>query len=287
MAHQTIREGSTGADVTAWQTLLVAAGAKLIPDGAFGPATKQATVDWQRSKGLVADGVVGPVSWSTAEGVPIPVVKTAMAGADATAYAVAKRSRPNLTERERQYAVTVARGEGGYGLGWAHPSAATIAASQKVGLTGFEGTGSNNWGADQGTGSAGSFQHVDYHADGTPYVGKYAKQLTPEEGFGRMADILFKGGKRGAAGTAEMKAAINAGDLEAAVLAQHRNGYFELAPEKYLVAVLRNYGQLSTNIGWSKLFGGSGGGGAAMGAGLAVAGSLVLGGLLWWARSKG
>jgi hypothetical protein len=279
MARQTIRRGSTGPDVDAWQALM-----KLKVDSNFGPLTEQKTIDWQRANNLVADGVVGPVSWATAEGTPIPAVKTSMAGADATAYAVAKRAMPELTERERQYALTVARGEGGYGLGWAHPSAQTIEASKAFGLTGYEGTGSNNWGADQGTGSAGSFKHVDYHADGKPYVGTYAKQKTPEEGFARMARIILNGGKRGAAGAAEIRSAINAGDLPAAVFAQHRNGYFELAPEKYLAAVLRNYGVLTTNIGWSKLFGGAA---AIGGAGLAVAGTLVLGGLLWWARSKG
>lgn len=283
MAHQTIREGSPAtADVAAWQKLL-----GITVDGKFGPGTKQATIDWQRKNGLVADGVVGPVSWATAEGTPIPAVKTSMATADVQAHEIARRAMPELTERERQYALTVARGEGGYGLGWAHPSAQTIEASKAFGLTGYEGTGSNNWGADQGTGSAGSFKHVDYHADGKPYVGTYARQKTPEEGFARMARIILNGGKRGAAGAAEIRAAINAGDLPAAVAAQHRNGYFELAPEKYLAAVLRNYGVLTTNIGWPRLFGAGGAIGGIGGAGLALVGGLVVGGLLWWARSKG
>ncbi len=56
-----LQQGSTGPQVTALQTRLKALGfdPKGI-DGNFGPGTKAAVMAFQRSKGLQADGVVGP-----------------------------------------------------------------------------------------------------------------------------------------------------------------------------------------------------------------------------------
>jgi len=151
---------------------------------------------------------------------------------------------PGLSPEAVQYLVTVARGEGFYGLGWGNPSAKTIADSKAFGLTGFEGKGSNNWGADQGQGTAGSFQHVDYHADGTPYVGTYAAYKTASDAAARMARILLK---------PNVLLALSMGDLHGAVMAQHDNDYFELAPEKYYSAVVKNYRALLQNLGWPNL----------------------------------
>jgi hypothetical protein len=60
----TLRLGSTGADVVELQSRLnlhMAAGLKT--DGAFGQKTEGAVKTFQRDKGLVADGVVGPKTW--------------------------------------------------------------------------------------------------------------------------------------------------------------------------------------------------------------------------------
>ncbi len=61
MSRSTIRLGSKGHDVTAWQMVL---GVK--HDGHFGPATQLATEAWQRAHGLAPDGVVGARSWAAA-----------------------------------------------------------------------------------------------------------------------------------------------------------------------------------------------------------------------------
>lgn len=60
-ARATIRRGSVGRDVAAWQSLL-----GLDPDATFGAATEAATMAWQTARGLVADGVVGRRSWEAA-----------------------------------------------------------------------------------------------------------------------------------------------------------------------------------------------------------------------------
>lgn len=272
MANPTIKSGSTGDAVKQWQKII-----GVTADGSFGPNTVAKTKEWQTAHKLVADGIVGPATWSLALGSKVAIVqKTAQAPTDLKAYEIAKRADPTLSETARQYVLAVARGEGFYGQGWGNPSAATIAKSKEFGLTGYEGVGSNNWGADQGKGSAGSFPHVDYHADGSAYVGQYKRQNTPEEGFNAMKKIIMNGGKRGATGAAAIKAALDKGSLHDAVFAQHDNGYFELAPDKYLAAVLRNYGILSANTEWKKTLSEAGGSIIKWVIGSAIAGAAVL-----------
>ncbi|WP_353949269.1 glycoside hydrolase domain-containing protein [Sporolactobacillus sp. Y61] len=53
-----IRRGSRGRDVVRTQNAVGA-----VPDGIFGPKTEQAVRAYQRRHGLVADGLVGPVTW--------------------------------------------------------------------------------------------------------------------------------------------------------------------------------------------------------------------------------
>jgi peptidoglycan hydrolase-like protein with peptidoglycan-binding domain len=60
-ARATIRQGSTGADVRAWQGII-----GVPADGNFGPATKAKTIAWQKTRGLPADGIVGPATWARA-----------------------------------------------------------------------------------------------------------------------------------------------------------------------------------------------------------------------------
>jgi hypothetical protein len=62
-----LRVGSTGDAVRQAQELLVRHGATLVPDGQFGPRTKRAVIDLQRSAGLTPDGIVGPRTWRALE----------------------------------------------------------------------------------------------------------------------------------------------------------------------------------------------------------------------------
>ena len=58
-----LRQGATGEPVRSLQYLLNAHGAALAVDGIFGPRTNAAVIAFQRSHGLVANGVVGQTTW--------------------------------------------------------------------------------------------------------------------------------------------------------------------------------------------------------------------------------
>ncbi len=72
-----IRRGSTGSSVSYCQNLLNAR----IPvqplwvDGIFGPLTDTRVRQFQASKGLVVDGIVGPMTWAALEAGPPPIKK--------------------------------------------------------------------------------------------------------------------------------------------------------------------------------------------------------------------
>lgn len=155
-------------------------------------------------------------------------------------------SLPGLTDAEKQYLLTVTMGEGGWGSGWGHPSAKTIAESAQFGIDPLAGVGSNNWGADQEHGDADppTFPHIDHNSHGAPYVGQFARYTTPQKSAAKIAAILLK---------PNVKAAVNAGDLRSAVYAQHANGYFELNPEAYLKIVASNYKALTDSLKWPPL----------------------------------
>jgi peptidoglycan hydrolase-like protein with peptidoglycan-binding domain len=303
-------------DYKAVQLALNKAGATppLVADGKWGPKSTAALTAFQRAHPpLVVDGALGPKSLAALGLAPVgaptsaasaPPVSTTPAGnpRDVNAYAVAKRAAPTMPEAQLQYSLAVSRGEGGFGAGWSNPprDPVALAFAQKNGLTGTEGAGSNNWGAEMGQGDAGSFRHVDFgwrNPDGTPwngkgpkvwlpYIGTYKRHSTPEKGFLSVAKTILGGGKRGALGAKEIQDAIGRGDLKAAVYAQHANGYFELNPAEYLKAVERNYADLTSALGWRALLSGA----TAAGFGSVLAGvviSAAVGGAIWWWKHKG
>ncbi|MET7638203.1 NlpC/P60 family protein [Streptomyces sp. NPDC005438] len=63
-----IKKGSTGNSVREAQCRLNSHGASLEVDGKFGAATDKAVRSFQSSKGLEADGVVGPQTWAALTG---------------------------------------------------------------------------------------------------------------------------------------------------------------------------------------------------------------------------
>jgi len=58
------QEGFKGEDVRTVQYLVTAQGHSTEEDGVFGPLTKSAVEAFQSSRGLGADGIVGPQTWS-------------------------------------------------------------------------------------------------------------------------------------------------------------------------------------------------------------------------------
>lgn len=63
----TIREGAAGNPVREAQCLLQVWGFSVGPmgvDGVFGPLTTRATKAFQTSRGLAADGIIGPNTWA-------------------------------------------------------------------------------------------------------------------------------------------------------------------------------------------------------------------------------
>jgi len=63
-----LKQGAKGAAVVEMQKLLAGKGYRLSADGSFGPATANALKQFQRARGLVADGVCGPKTWQALRG---------------------------------------------------------------------------------------------------------------------------------------------------------------------------------------------------------------------------
>jgi peptidoglycan hydrolase-like protein with peptidoglycan-binding domain len=61
---RTVQRGDLGPAVDAVQLLMAEAGYPLEADGRFGAATEQAVAEFQGTRGLRTDGVVGPRTWS-------------------------------------------------------------------------------------------------------------------------------------------------------------------------------------------------------------------------------
>ena len=59
-----VQSGFNGHPVKTLQYLLRARGHSVAVDGVFGPNTEAAVKAFQASKGLAADGIVGPTSWA-------------------------------------------------------------------------------------------------------------------------------------------------------------------------------------------------------------------------------
>ena len=59
----TLKKGSKGEDVKTLQKALIKLGFSLTADGDFGAKTETAVKSFQKSKGIVADGIVGNKTW--------------------------------------------------------------------------------------------------------------------------------------------------------------------------------------------------------------------------------
>ena len=107
-----LRQGASGAAVIDLQTRLASIGfSPGAADGDFGPMTDTAVRSFQRSHGLVADGVVGSTTWAAIDAAarsPWPSPTPAPAPASSTGSDPAIESL-NLSEPARSAAYTIKR----------------------------------------------------------------------------------------------------------------------------------------------------------------------------------
>jgi hypothetical protein len=67
-AFADVERGDRGSEVTEVQTILKGYGYTVVVDGTFGPQTEKAVRSWQKSNGLVVDGIVGPATLASLRG---------------------------------------------------------------------------------------------------------------------------------------------------------------------------------------------------------------------------
>jgi hypothetical protein len=72
LGDRPLRPGDSGHDVRVLQAFLQARGLAAVVDGRFGPATQAAVRAFQRSAGLPASGVVGPLTVTALRSAPAP-----------------------------------------------------------------------------------------------------------------------------------------------------------------------------------------------------------------------
>lgn len=82
LGEATIGSGASGEEVKKIQAILQGQGYNVGPvDGLFGPQTQAAIQAFQKTKGLIPDGIVGPLTWQALQGprpapAPLPVPPT-------------------------------------------------------------------------------------------------------------------------------------------------------------------------------------------------------------------
>jgi len=90
-----LSEGMRGDDVKAWQQQLVRDGyLTVVPDGIFGPLTRDNTKIWQAERGLKADGIVGPATRAAIGSPPNQSVQGAPSSSTTPAPAPAPTVKP-------------------------------------------------------------------------------------------------------------------------------------------------------------------------------------------------
>lgn len=71
LGEATIGTGSSGDEVKRIQSILQGQGYNVGPvDGLYGPQTQAAVIAFQKTKGLMPDGLVGPLTWAALQGIP-------------------------------------------------------------------------------------------------------------------------------------------------------------------------------------------------------------------------
>lgn len=120
-SKQVLRMGSQGPEVRELQQGLAANGADITADGGFGPKTRQAVVGFQASAGLVADGVVGPKTWTVLGGGTVPTTGTGAGGGVDTKVAKAVEAKLREVQLVIQQIASAGKGTTGPASTGDHP----------------------------------------------------------------------------------------------------------------------------------------------------------------------
>ena len=112
----TLKRGSSGPDVLAWQSYLIGLGYKLTADGQFGVQTEDATKAFQRSRGLTADGIVGTDTLRATDA-SSPAPSSSASSPATTRLSAAGRK---LIQRFEGLSLTAYRDATGYSIGYGH-----------------------------------------------------------------------------------------------------------------------------------------------------------------------
>ena len=89
-AEGQFRVGDQGEDIAEIQGQLVLLGYDVMADGSFGAATVEAIKDFQKNKGIKADGLIGPATYSALLGKAMPEVVHSMSALGNTVISLAK-----------------------------------------------------------------------------------------------------------------------------------------------------------------------------------------------------
>jgi zinc D-Ala-D-Ala carboxypeptidase len=145
----TIRKGSQNRAVVALQFLLRARGQTVVTDGLFGSGTENAVKNFQKEKGMEADGVVGPATWGKL---------AALLGRGKTSSGQPIYNPPNMV-RAVQYLLKLKPGAGNEGIFGATTEQYVKDFQKRNGLTADGLVGGYTWAAliaEAAGGSAGA-----------------------------------------------------------------------------------------------------------------------------------
>ncbi len=175
-APPTLREGARGASVVTLQKKLTAAGfSPGAADGDFGKKTLAAVQSFQRAKGLAADGVVGPKTWSALNAATAPKpTPPASSGGSGPTLRMGDRGEPVKALQNRLNALGYKAGsaDGVFGNG----TLSAVKAFQKAkGLPADGVVGPKTWdklgikvGGTPSTGGGGGGRTVTGYVNGVP-----------------------------------------------------------------------------------------------------------------------
>lgn len=99
---KTIKYGSKGKQVSAWQFFLIGEGHLIQADGHFGKQTKLATIKFQKKHKLTADGIVGNRTYAAAMMIGMPVVESDSTGTGGPNWPQKPSFKPLTSTAERQ-----------------------------------------------------------------------------------------------------------------------------------------------------------------------------------------